>query len=61
MHQPLLDTVLLQFVKVGGTQVLIGLLPRQQVVHNGQMVWPKAMSARFLPRRAAMRWYWAAR
>jgi hypothetical protein len=36
MHQPLLDPVSLQLVKISRAQVLIGLLPRQHVIHNDQ-------------------------
>jgi hypothetical protein len=33
VHQPLLDPVLLQLVKISRAQVMIGLLPRQYVIH----------------------------
>jgi hypothetical protein len=36
MHQPLWDPVLPQLVTISRAQVLIGLLPRQHVIHNDQ-------------------------
>src|SRR5215216_664239 len=61
VHEPSLHPVLFPLVNVHRAQILIWLPPRQHHRDNGEESMSDRHQGAFLPRRAAIRLYWAAR